>query len=98
LAFYVYLLASGKHGRLYIGVTKNLVQEMAARLEDLADRRGESGLDRSFRRHCAIAARCHCQKKRHHPMMARKVWFDDHNTGQLVMDSGLAAALRGAPE
>jgi putative endonuclease len=31
LAFYVYLLASGKHGRLYIGVAKNLVRRVYER-------------------------------------------------------------------
>jgi putative endonuclease len=28
LAFYVYLLASGKHGTLYIGVTRDLVRRV----------------------------------------------------------------------
>jgi putative endonuclease len=28
LAFYVYLLASGKHGTLYVGVTNNLVRRV----------------------------------------------------------------------
>jgi putative endonuclease len=35
--YYVYILASGKHGTLYIGVTSNLVQRVWQHKEELAD-------------------------------------------------------------